>query len=95
MSESPSIDCFTIVRFLYKKCKTIYVLFVKCAYKHALDLHDLDKWRCQKVNLTELFINCRPAAKRPQNFIFEPLQRILRSIDFKDVIEASKHGVNK
>ena len=40
MSESPSIDCFTIVRFLYKKCKTINVLFVKCAYKHALDLYD-------------------------------------------------------
>ena len=43
----------------------------------------------------ELFINRRPAAKRPQNFIFEELQRILRSIDFRDVIEASKHVVNK
>ena len=36
MSESPSIDCFTVVRFLYKKCKTINVLFVKCAYKHGV-----------------------------------------------------------
>ena len=33
--------------------------------------------------------------QRPQNFIFEELQRILRSIDFRDVIEASKHVVNK
>ena len=40
MLESPSIDCFPIVRFLYKKCKTINVLFVKCAYKHGLDLYD-------------------------------------------------------
>ena len=37
----------------------------------------------------------RPAAKRPHNFIFEELKRILRSIDFRDVIEASKHVVKK
>ena len=60
-----------------------------------LSTYRLDKRRCQKVNLTELFINCWSAAKRPQNFIFEELQSILRSIDFRDVIDASKYGVNK
>ena len=53
------------------------------------------KWHCNKVNLTELFINCRSAAKTPQNFIFEVLQRIPRSRDFRDVVEALKHVVNK
>ena len=55
----------------------------------------LDKWRFKKVNLTEPFIDCRPAAKRSQKFIFEEIEGITRSRDFKDVIEALKHVVNK
>ena len=54
----------------------------------------LDKWRFKKVNLTELFIDCRPAAKRSQKFIFEEIERVTRSRDFKDMIEALKHVVN-
>ena len=71
-----------------------YALF-KNVYKHALGLILLYKWRCNKVNLTELFINCRSAAKTSQNFIFEELQRIPRSRDFRDAVEALKHVVNQ
>ena len=38
---------------------------------------------------------CRPAAKRSQNFIFEELERILRSKDLRDVMKTSKQVVNK
>ena len=55
----------------------------------------LDKWRFKKVNLSELFIDCRSAAKRSQKFIFEEIGRITRSRDFKDVIETLKRVVNK
>ena len=70
-----------------------YALFIKClqtCFRFIL----LYKWRCNEVNLTELFINCRSAAKTSQNFIFEELQHIPRSRDFRDVVEALKHVVN-
>ena len=71
-----------------------YALFIKCLQTCSRTYTTI-QMRCNKVNLTELFINCRSAAKTSQNFIFEELQRIPRSRDFRDVVEALKHVVKK
>ena len=67
----------------------------KCLVRKMCVNIRLDKCCCKNVNSTELFINCRPAAKISKKIIFEELQRIPRSRDFRDAIEALKHVVNK
>ena len=66
------------------------VWFVKCAYKHALDLYALQEGKRDRT------VYKLPAgSKKSQKFIFEELERIPRSTDFRDVIVALKHVINK